>query len=47
MHKGKLLVAAYAGNSAPDDVDQLHALPEYLAWVEWDGAGAGKDGGGA
>jgi hypothetical protein len=35
--KGKLLVAGYAGNSAPDHVDQLHALPEYLAWVEWTG----------
>jgi hypothetical protein len=32
--KGKLLVAGYAGNSAPDHVDQLHALPEFLAWVE-------------
>jgi hypothetical protein len=33
--KGKLLVAGYAGNSAPDHVDHLHALPEALAWVEW------------
>ena len=33
--KGKLLVAGYAGNSAPDHVDHLHALPDVLAWVEW------------
>jgi len=34
--QGKLLVAGFAGNSAPDHVDQLHSLPEYLKWVEWD-----------
>jgi hypothetical protein len=33
--KGKLLVVGYAGNSAPDHVDQLHALPKYLKWVSW------------
>jgi hypothetical protein len=27
---GKFLVMGYAGNSAPDHVDQLHSLPEYL-----------------
>lgn len=32
---GKLHVAGYAGNSAPDHVDQLHALPEFLEWIEW------------
>ncbi len=32
--EGKLLVAGYAGNSAPDHVDQLHALPEFLTCVE-------------
>jgi hypothetical protein len=31
--RGKLLVAGFAGNSAPDHVDHLHALPEFLAWV--------------
>jgi hypothetical protein len=30
---GKLRVAGYAGNSAPDHVDQLHSLPEYLKWL--------------
>jgi hypothetical protein len=33
--KGKLLVAGFAGNSAPDHVDHLHALPEFLGWIEW------------
>jgi hypothetical protein len=27
---GKFLLMGYAGNSAPDHVDQLHSLPEYL-----------------
>jgi len=35
VHQGKLRIAGYAGNSAPDHVDQLHALPEFLRWVEW------------
>ncbi len=29
---GKFLLMSFAGNSAPDHVDQLHSLP---AWVEW------------
>jgi hypothetical protein len=33
--KGKLVVAGFAGNSAPDHVDHLHALPEILKWIEW------------
>ena len=28
--RGKFLLMGYAGNSAPDHVDQLHALPELL-----------------
>jgi hypothetical protein len=35
VRKGKFLLLGYAGNSAPDHVDQLHALPEFLKWVEW------------
>jgi hypothetical protein len=35
--QGKLRVAGYAGNSAPDHVDQLHGLPDFLAWVDWGG----------
>jgi hypothetical protein len=35
VRKGKFLLRGYAGNSAPDHVDQLHALPEFLKWVEW------------
>ncbi len=27
---GRFLLMGYAGNSAPDHVDQLHSLPEYL-----------------
>jgi hypothetical protein len=30
---GRLLVVGFAGNSAPDHVDQLHSLPEYLRWL--------------
>jgi hypothetical protein len=33
--RGKLSVAGYAGNSTPDHVDHLRALPDFLAWVEW------------
>lgn len=29
---GKFLLIGYAGNSAPDHVDQLHSLPDYLKW---------------
>ncbi len=29
---GKFLLVGYAGNTAPDHVDQLHSLPEYLKW---------------
>lgn len=29
---GKFLLFGFAGNSAPDHVDQLHSLPEYLKW---------------
>ena len=30
---GGLLVVGFAGNSAPDHVDQLQSLPEYLSWL--------------
>jgi hypothetical protein len=30
---GQFRVIGYAGNSAPDHVDQLHSLPEYLRWI--------------
>jgi hypothetical protein len=29
-HRGRFALAGYAGNSAPDHVDQLHALSELL-----------------
>jgi hypothetical protein len=31
--KGKFLLAGFAGNSAPDHVDQFHSLAEYLKWL--------------
>jgi hypothetical protein len=36
------LLAGYAGNSAPDHVDQLHALPDFLEWIEWDAGEPGQ-----
>ena len=33
VRQGKFLLAGYAGNSAPDHVDQLHALPEFWNWI--------------
>lgn len=30
---GKFGLIGFAGNSAPDHVDQLHSLPEYLNWL--------------
>lgn len=30
---GKFLLVGFAGNSAPDHVDQLQALPEFLHWL--------------
>lgn len=34
VRAGKFLLIGYAGNSAPDHVDQLHSLPEYLRWFK-------------
>ena len=34
VRAGKFLLIGYAGNSAPDHVDQLHSLPEYLRWLD-------------
>ena len=31
---GGLRVVGFAGNSAPDHVDQLHSLPEFLGWLD-------------
>lgn len=30
---GGFLLIGHVGNSAPDHVDQLHSLPEYLEWL--------------
>jgi hypothetical protein len=32
--KGAFRLIGFAGNSAPDHVDQLHALPELLDWLD-------------
>jgi hypothetical protein len=32
--QGGLRVLGYAGNSGPDHLDQLHALPEFLRWLD-------------
>jgi hypothetical protein len=31
VRAGKFLLIGYAGNSAPDHVDQLHSLPVYMS----------------
>lgn len=33
VRAGKFRLLGYAGNSAPDHVDQLHALPVFLKWL--------------
>ena len=34
VRAGKFWLIGYAGNSAPDHVDQLHSLPAYLSWFK-------------
>jgi hypothetical protein len=34
-HAGRFELLGFAGNSAPDHVDVLHALPELLREIEW------------
>lgn len=33
IRSGRFLMIGYAGNSAPDHVDQLHSLPTFLKWL--------------
>jgi len=33
VRAGKFRLIGYAGNSAPDHVDQFHSLPAYLKWL--------------
>jgi hypothetical protein len=33
VRAGQFRMVGFAGNSAPDHVDQLHSLPEYLKWM--------------
>jgi hypothetical protein len=35
VRKNNFRLAGYAGNSAPDHIDQLHSLPDYLKWIDW------------
>jgi len=34
VRAGRFVLIGFAGNSAPDHVDQLHSLPEYLRWFK-------------
>ncbi len=34
VNRGRLLLVGYAGNSAPDHVDELHSLPVFLRWLK-------------
>ena len=34
VKQGRFWLMGFAGNSAPDHVDQLHSLPEYLRWLK-------------
>ena len=34
VKQGRFWLIGFAGNSAPDHVDQLHSLPEYLHWLK-------------
>jgi hypothetical protein len=34
VRAGRFLLIGFAGNSAPDHVDQLQSLPEYLKWLK-------------
>jgi len=34
VRAGHFLLVGFAGNSAPDHVDQLHSLPEFLEWLK-------------
>jgi hypothetical protein len=33
VKRGRFLLAGFAGNSAPDHVDELHGLAEFLRWL--------------
>ncbi len=34
VKRGRFWLIGFAGNSAPDHVDQLHSLPQYLRWLK-------------
>jgi hypothetical protein len=34
VRRGRLEILGFAGNSAPDHIDQFHGMPEFLRRVE-------------
>jgi hypothetical protein len=34
VRAGRFVLIGYAGNSAPDHIDEFHSLPEYLKWLK-------------
>jgi hypothetical protein len=34
VRSGKFLMIGFAGNSAPDHVDQLQSFPTFLSWIK-------------
>lgn len=34
VNQGRFRLIGYAGNSAPDHIDQLHSLPHFLQWLK-------------
>ncbi len=34
VKQGRFMLIGYAGNSAPDHIDQLHSLPHFLRWLK-------------
>ena len=41
-HAGSFLLIGYAGNSAPDHIDQFRSLPDYINWLAQRRARRGK-----
>jgi hypothetical protein len=35
VRAGRFELMGFAGNSAPDHIDQLHAMPEFLKRIGW------------
>jgi len=35
VHQGRFEIMGFAGSSAPDHIDQLHGMPDFLRRLEW------------